>query len=75
MKNSVSKAIKSEPKEQKGGFLMMLLHDLITLDASLLGNLLKCKGMKTKMPSKGVMRACEEIITASEGLIKAGQDF
>ena len=54
---------------------MMLLHDLITLDASLLGNLLKCKGMKTKMPSKGVMRACEEIITASEGLIKAGQDF
>ena len=54
---------------------MMFLRDLITLGASLLGNLLKCKGMKTKMPSKGVMRACEEIITASEGLIKAGQDF
>ena len=75
MKNSASKTIKSEPKEEEGGFLMMFLRDLITLGASLLGNLLKCKRMKTKMPSKGVMRACEEIITASEGLIKAAQDF
>ena len=31
--------------------------------------------MKTKMPSKGVTRASEETVRASEGLIKAGQDF
>ena len=36
----VSQTMKSEPKEQKGGFLGMLLG---TLDASLLGNLLKLK--------------------------------
>ena len=36
----VSQTMKSEPKEQKGGFLGMLLG---TLDAGLLGNLLKLK--------------------------------
>ena len=35
----VSDTIKNEAKEQKGGFLSMLLG---TLDASLLGNLLTC---------------------------------
>ena len=37
-----SKTIKNETKEQKGGFLSMLLG---TLGASLLGNLLSGKGM------------------------------
>ena len=37
----VSQTIKNEAKEQKGGFLGMLLG---TLDASLLGNLLTGKG-------------------------------
>ena len=37
----VSEAIKNEAKEQKGGFLSMLLG---TLGASLLGNLLTGKG-------------------------------
>ena len=37
----VSEAIKNEAKEQKGGFLSMLLR---TLGASLLGNLLTGKG-------------------------------
>ena len=37
----VAKTIKNETKEQKGGFLLMLLG---TLGASLLGNLLTGKG-------------------------------
>ena len=37
----VSQTIKNEAKEQKGGFLSMLLS---TLGASLLGNLLTAKG-------------------------------
>ena len=39
---SVSETIKNEVKEQKGGFLSMLLG---TLGASLLGNLLKVKAV------------------------------
>ena len=38
----VADTIKNEAKEQKGGFLSMLLG---TLDASLLGNLLSGKGI------------------------------
>ena len=38
----ISKIIKNEAKEQKGGFLSMLLG---TLGASLLGNLLTGKGI------------------------------
>ena len=38
----VTKTIKNETKEQKGGFLSMLLG---TLGASLLGNLLSGKGI------------------------------
>ena len=38
----VNKTIKNETKEQKGGFLSMLLS---TLGASLLGNLLSGKGI------------------------------
>ena len=52
----VSKAIKNETKEQKGGFLSMLLG---TLGASLLGNLLS--------GGKGVMTAGNGIVRAGEG--------
>ena len=38
----ITKTIKNETKEQKGGFLIMLLG---TLGASLLGNLLAGKGI------------------------------
>ena len=51
----VSKTIENETKEQRGGFLSMLLG---TLGASLLGNLLS---------GKGLMRAGEGIIRAGEG--------
>ena len=51
----VSKTIENETKEQRGGFLIMLLG---TLGASLLGNLLT---------GKGIMRAGNGIARASEG--------
>ena len=59
---SASKSVKNETKEQKGGFLDMLLG---TLAASLLGNML---AGKAKIPAWGVIRA-------SEGTFRAGQDF
>ena len=55
---AVTKTIENETKEQRGGFLSMLLG---TLGASLLGNLLTGKGM---------MRAGEEIVRAGEGAKK-----
>ena len=51
----VSKTIENETKEQRGGFLSMLLR---TLGASLLDNLLTGKGM---------MRAGDGIVRAGEG--------
>ena len=52
----VSKTIKNETKEQRGGFLSMLLG---TLGASLLGNLLT--------GGKSIMRAGDGIVRAGEG--------
>ena len=48
----MTKTIKNETKEQKGGFLSMLLD---TLGASLLGNLLSGKG--TVRTAEGIVRA------------------
>ena len=48
----ISKTIKNEAKEQKGGFLGMLLG---TSGASLLGNRLTGKSVKAKKTEKGVM--------------------
>ena len=54
----VTKTIKNETKEQKGGFLSMLLG---TLGASLLGNLLTGKGIlragSGNKKGKGIWRA------------------
>ena len=50
----ISKTIESETKEQRGGFLSMLLG---TLGASFLGNLLSGKGMMRA--GKGILRAGE----------------
>ena len=54
LRKGVSKTIKNEAKEQKGGFFGMLLG---TLGASLLRNLLTGKG--TIRSSEGTMRAGE----------------
>ena len=61
----VSKAIKNETREQRGGFLSMLLD---TLGASLLGNLLS--------GGKGIMRAGEGSVarrTKGDGIVRAGE--
>ena len=52
--NGVTKSVKNEIKEQKGGFLSMLLG---TMGASLLGNLFAGKGINTV--SEGIVRAGE----------------
>ena len=57
--SGVCKTIENEVKEQKGGFLSMLLG---TLGASLLGNLLT--------GGKGIMKAGEGIMRAGEGAKK-----
>ena len=60
----VSKAIKNETKEQRGGFLSMLLG---TLGASLLGNLLT--------GGKGIVRVGEGSAASrakGEGIVRAG---
>ena len=61
----VSKTIENENKEQRGGFLSMLLG---TLGASLLGNLLT--------DGKGIVRAGEGSIASrakGEGIVRAGE--
>ena len=55
----VTKTIENETKEQRGGFLSMLLG---TVGASLLGNLLT--------GGKGIVCAGEEVIRAGEGVKK-----
>ena len=55
----VTKTIENETKEQRGGFLSMLLG---TLGASLLGNLLT--------GGKRIVRAGEGVIRAGEGVKK-----
>ena len=57
----VSKAIENETKEQRGGFLSMLLG---TLEASLLGNLLT--------GGKCIMRAGDGIVRAGDRIVRAG---
>ena len=59
----VSQTIKNETREQKGGFLGMLLA---TLGASLLRDLLT---------GKGTIRAGKDPIRAGDGTIRAGQYF
>ena len=60
--NGVTESVKNEVKEQRRGFLSMLLG---TLGASLLGNLLSGKGINKK--GKGIHIAGEGIIRAGEG--------
>ena len=61
----VSKTIKNETKERKGGFLSMLLG---TLGASVLGNLLTGRG--TTRAGEGFLRAGKGFLRAGEGIKK-----
>ena len=58
----VTKTIENETKEQRGGFLGMLLG---TLGVSLLGNLLTGR--------KGIMRAGDGIVRTGDGTVGAGE--
>ena len=60
----VTKTVQNEAKEQKGGFLSMLLG---TLGASLLGNLSTGKGKYRARKGKGINRASEGIVRAGYG--------
>ena len=60
----VTETFQNEVKEQKGGFLSMLLG---TLSASLLGNLLTGKGIYRAGKGKGINRAGEGVLRAGYG--------
>ena len=62
----VTETVQNEVKEQKGGFLSMLLG---TLGASLLGNILTGKGVYRagKGKGKGINRAGEGVLRAGYG--------
>ena len=64
MLKGVSKTIQNESKEQKGGFLSILLD---TLGASLLGNILAGKGAIATTQGRGVNSAGEGIVRAGYG--------
>ena len=59
-----TESVQNEIKEQKGGFLSMLLG---TLGASLLGNLLTGKAIHRAGKGRGIHRAGEGIVRAGEG--------
>ena len=59
----ISKTIENETKEQRGGFLNILLG---TLGASFLGNLLT--------GGKVMMRAGEAIVRESDGIVRGGEE-
>ena len=62
----VTETVQNEVKEQKGGFLSMLLG---TLGASLLGNILAGKGAIATSQGRGINKAGEDrrIVTAGLG--------
>ena len=60
----VTETVQNEVKEQKGGFLSMVLG---TLSASLLGNLLTGKGIYRAGKGKGINRAGEGVLRAGYG--------
>ena len=70
----VTETIQTGVKKQKGGFLSILLGTLV---ASLLGNLLKVRGINRagKGQGRGINRAGEEILRAGYGRCSSKMDF
>ena len=64
----VTKTIKNETKEQKEGFLGMLI---VTLEASLLGNMSAGKGIVGAGSGKGIVRAGSGN-KKGKGIVRAG---
>ena len=67
----VNETLQNIVKEQKGGFLSMLLG---TLGASLLGNVLTGKGAIATSQGRGILRAGKgkRINREGEGIVRAG---
>ena len=64
----VTRSVATQTKEQKGGFLSMLLG---TLGASSIGNLSSGRGLgEQKTQAKGMLRAGEGMLCACEGVKK-----
>ena len=70
--NGVTETVQNEIKEQKGGFLSMLLD---TLGASLLRNLLTGKGAIATSHKQIANKKAEKINQAGEGVIRAGEGY
>ena len=68
----VTETVQNEVKEQKGGFLSMLLG---TLEASLLGNILAGQGVNRAGKGKGINRAGERIVRGGYGRHSSKMDF
>ena len=68
----VTKTVQNEVKQQKGGFLSMLLR---TLGTSLLGNLLKGRGINKAGKGRGINREGEGVIRACYGSRSYKMDF
>ena len=68
----VTESVQNEIKEQKGGFLSMLLGKL---GASLLGNLLTGKGIYRAGKVKGINRAGKRTVRAGYGNHSSKMDF
>ena len=64
MLKEVAETVQNEVKEQKRGFLSMLLG---TLGASLLGNLLTGQGVNRAGRGRGINRAGESVLRARYG--------
>ena len=66
----VTETVQNEKKEQKGGFLSMLLG---TLGASILGNILAGKGINQK--DRGINRTGEGVVRVDYGNKNSKPDF
>ena len=72
MLKGVTETVQNEVKEQKGGFLSMLLG---TLGASLLGNILTDRGINRAGKDHGINRAGEGVSRAGYGSHSSKMDF
>ena len=68
----VTETVQNEVKEQKGGFLNMLLG---TLGASLLGSLFKARGVNRAGKGRKINRAAEGIVRAGYANRSSKMDF
>ena len=70
--NNYNKTVQHVVKEQKGGFLNMLLG---TLGGNLSGNILSDQSMNRASKGRGIDRACEGIVRAGYGNRNNKMDF